>query len=72
MQLFKEKYEEWMESNISQEKNHRRREWLERGLGHGTVLTLDRWAFLPIAYLSIEDERSNANNWYSRLLGNLC
>ena len=34
---FEQKFEEWMEDNISNEKNHRRREILERGLGHGTI-----------------------------------
>ena len=34
---FEQKFEEWMEDNISNEKSHRRREILERGLGHGTI-----------------------------------
>jgi hypothetical protein len=34
---FDQAYEEWMQSMIQQEMNHRRREILEKGLGHGTV-----------------------------------
>lgn len=30
-------FDEWMQSMIKQEVNHRRRELLEKGLGHGTV-----------------------------------
>lgn len=33
---FDQAYEEWMKSVIAQEENHRRREILEKGLGHGT------------------------------------
>ncbi|MBD2867284.1 transcriptional regulator [Paenibacillus arenilitoris] len=35
--LFERKYEEWMRLNIAQETNSRRRELLEKGLGHGTI-----------------------------------
>jgi hypothetical protein len=34
---FEEVYEEWLHHNIVGESNHRRRELLEKGLGHGTV-----------------------------------
>lgn len=34
---FEQKYEEWLKENITKEKNRRRREILEKGLGHGTV-----------------------------------
>lgn len=37
LSTFEQKYGEWLESNIMQEKNHRRRELLEKGLGHGTT-----------------------------------
>ncbi|ANA78839.1 transcriptional regulator [Paenibacillus glucanolyticus] len=37
MSRFVQKYEEWMQLNIEQEENPRRRELLEKGLGHGTV-----------------------------------
>lgn len=42
MQRFNETYEEWLQSNIAEEKNKRRRELLEKGLGHGTVEFLRR------------------------------
>jgi hypothetical protein len=34
---FDQKYEAWMQANIAQEVNQRRRELLEKGLGHGTL-----------------------------------
>lgn len=37
MSKFELKYEEWLQSNIVHETNHRRRELLEKGLGHGTM-----------------------------------
>lgn len=37
MLRFEQRYEQWLQENISEEKNHRRREILEKGLGHGTV-----------------------------------
>lgn len=37
LSTFEQKYGEWLESNIVQEKNLRRRELLEKGLGHGTM-----------------------------------
>jgi len=37
MSRFEQKYNEWMESHIENEKNHRRREILENDLGHGSV-----------------------------------
>ncbi|MBD3919650.1 transcriptional regulator [Paenibacillus sp. PR3] len=37
MGRFELKYEEWLLQQINQEVNHRRRELLEKGLGHGTV-----------------------------------
>ncbi|WP_339159223.1 transcriptional regulator [Paenibacillus sp. FSL W8-0186] len=40
MQRFKEEYDNWMQRHISEEKNHRRLELLEKGLGHGTVAFL--------------------------------
>jgi len=36
MSRFEQAYEEWVRSAIAQEKNHRRVELLEKGLGHGT------------------------------------
>jgi hypothetical protein len=37
MMRFESKYEEWIQQQIMEEDNHRRRELLEKGLGHGTV-----------------------------------
>jgi hypothetical protein len=37
MARFELKYEEWLQQQTAQEDNHRRRELLEKGLGHGTV-----------------------------------
>lgn len=37
MSHFEKKYLEWMDENISKEKNKRRLEILEKGLGHGTI-----------------------------------
>ncbi|MDF2925765.1 MAG: hypothetical protein K0R57_4679 [Paenibacillaceae bacterium] len=37
MSSFEQKYEEWMQANIEQAGNPRRRELLEKGLGHGSL-----------------------------------
>lgn len=37
MSRFEQKYNEWLQSHIEKETNHRRRELLEKGLGHGTT-----------------------------------
>ena len=37
MSRFDQAFEEWMHTSITQEQNHRRREILEKGLGHGTI-----------------------------------
>ena len=37
MQTFEQALNDWLQKNISEEKNHRRREILKKGLGHGTV-----------------------------------
>lgn len=37
MSLFDEAYGEWLTKQIAEETNHRRRELLQKGLGHGTV-----------------------------------
>ncbi|MWC31162.1 Rrf2 family transcriptional regulator [Paenibacillus sp. MMS18-CY102] len=37
MSRFEQKFEEWIQAQIVQETNPRRRELLEKGLGHGTV-----------------------------------
>lgn len=40
--MFEQKYEEWLQKQIDEEKNPRRRERLERGLSYGTVEFLRR------------------------------
>ncbi|AJY76449.1 hypothetical protein [Paenibacillus beijingensis] len=48
MLRFGQKFGEWMQVNLSEEKNHRRREWLEKGPAHGTVEFLrEVWHQLP-------------------------
>jgi hypothetical protein len=37
MEKFEEKFDAWIQANLNEESNHRRRERLENGLGHGTV-----------------------------------
>ncbi|MFC4303164.1 transcriptional regulator [Cohnella boryungensis] len=37
MSRFEQHYEEWMIANLNQERNPRRRELLQKGLGHGTI-----------------------------------
>lgn len=37
MPRFEQQYEEWLVSNLKNESNHRRKELLGKGLGHGTV-----------------------------------
>ncbi|WP_314588649.1 transcriptional regulator [Paenibacillus terrigena] len=47
MGQFKERYEQWLQQNMDEEKNHRRREILQKGLGHGTVEFL-RTIWFPV------------------------
>ncbi|WP_164667866.1 transcriptional regulator [Virgibacillus doumboii] len=42
MQPFEQAIDEWLQKNISEEKNPRRREILKKGLGHGSVELLRR------------------------------
>ncbi len=37
MSTFNTAFEEWLRQSISQEQNHRRKERLEKGIGHGTM-----------------------------------
>ncbi|GGF65111.1 hypothetical protein GCM10010912_07670 [Paenibacillus albidus] len=37
MSRFDQQYEEWLHSNLAVERNPRRTELLQKGLGHGTV-----------------------------------
>jgi len=68
--LFERKYEEWMESNLIESGNHRRRELLEKGLGHGTIEFL-RCVWYPAIgnfnHLVPELEVRDFNNGYRYL-----
>ncbi|HYK73555.1 MAG TPA: transcriptional regulator [Pseudoneobacillus sp.] len=70
MQRFEQKLDEWLKENISKEKNQRRREILEKGLGHGTVEFL-RVVWFPIVgnfdHLYPEWEVRDFNNGYRYL-----
>lgn len=70
MQNFEQLYEEWMQEQISEEKNPRRLELLEKGLGHGTVQFL-RSVWLPAIgnfnHLYPEWEVRDFNNGYRYL-----
>lgn len=68
--LFEQKFEEWLNENITKEDNHRRREILENGLGHGTVEFL-RCVWFPAVgnfdHLYPEWEVRDFNNGYRYL-----
>ncbi|MEF2967605.1 transcriptional regulator [Paenibacillus sp. M1] len=68
--MFEQKYEEWLEANIAEETNHRRRELLGKGLGHGTAEFL-RLVWYPAVgnfnYLYPEWEVWDFNNGYRYL-----
>lgn len=70
MTRFDQAYDEWMKSNIAQEQNHRRREILENGLGHGTQQFL-RSVWFPAVksfnHLYPEWELRDFNNGYRYL-----
>lgn len=67
---FDQAYEEWMGTTIAQEQNHRRRELLEKGLGHGTREFL-RSVWFPVVrnfnHLYPEWEVRDFNNGYRYL-----
>ena len=70
MLSFEPKYEEWIQKQISKEKNHRRRELLEKGLGHGTVQFLRSIWFPTVGnfnHLYPEWEVRDFNNGYRYL-----
>lgn len=70
MMRFDQPYEEWMHRQVSEEGNHRRRELLEKGLGHGTVEFL-RSIWFPVVgnfdNLFPEWEVRDFNNGYRYL-----
>ncbi|AIQ51892.1 transcriptional regulator [Paenibacillus sp. FSL R7-0331] len=70
MSRFNQLYEEWLLRNIENEINHRRREFLEKGLGHGTVEFLRAVWFPAIGnldHLLPEWEVRDFNNGYRYL-----
>lgn len=67
---FQQKYEEWIHEQINEENNYRRRELLEKGLGHGTVEFL-RSIWFPVVgnfdHLYPEWEVRDFNNGFRYL-----
>jgi len=70
LSIFEQRLDEWLQLNISNEENHRRREILEKGLGHGTIEFL-RNIWFPIVGnfddLYPEWEVQDLNNRYRYL-----
>lgn len=70
IQTFDQALNDWLQKNISEEKNHRRREILKKGLGHGTLEFL-RLIWYPIIgnfeHLYPEWEVRDFNNGYRYL-----
>lgn len=67
---FQQKLEEWLHKNIVEERNPRRREMLNKGLGHGTIEFLSRvWypTFQHFDYLYPEWEVKDMNNTFRYL-----
>lgn len=70
MSRFEQKYEEWLHANLIAERNHRRRELLEKELGHGTVEFLRSVWFPAVGnfdHLHPEWEVRDFNNGYRYL-----
>ncbi|MFD2044221.1 transcriptional regulator [Ornithinibacillus salinisoli] len=70
MLRFEQTYNDWIEKHISEEKNHRRREILEKGLGHGTIEFLRSIWFPTVGnfnHLYPEWEVRDFNNGYRYL-----
>jgi len=70
MPSFELAYNDWLQKNISKEKSHKRKEILEKGLGHGTVEFL-RLIWFPVVghfdHLYPEWEVRDFNNGYRYL-----
>ncbi|MDC3418182.1 transcriptional regulator [Aquibacillus salsiterrae] len=70
MPQFEQAFNDWLQKNISAETNHRRREILEKGLGHGTIEFL-RLIWFPTVgnfdHLYPEWEVRDFNNGYRYL-----
>lgn len=70
MSQFEQQYEEWLQMNLDQESNPRRRELLQKGLGHGTIEFLRSVWFPAIGnlnHLLPEWEVRDFNNGYRYL-----
>ncbi|QQZ10532.1 transcriptional regulator [Heyndrickxia vini] len=70
MSQFEDKFTKWHQDNISNEKNHRRREILQKGLGHGTIEFLRSVWFPAVGnfdHLYPEWEVRDFNNGYRYL-----
>lgn len=70
MQPFEQSMNDWLQKNITEEQNHRRRELLEKGLGHGTVQFLRQIWYPTIGnfdHLYPEWEVRDFNNGYRYL-----
>lgn len=70
MARFEQQYMEWLEKNLTNEINPRRRELLAKGLGHGTVEFLKRVWFPAVGnfdHLFPEWEVRDFNNGYRYL-----
>ncbi|OIJ19459.1 transcriptional regulator [Anaerobacillus alkalidiazotrophicus] len=70
MSKFDQKYEEWLQTNLAEEQNHRRRELLENGLGFGTLEFLRSIWFPTVGnfdHLYPEWEVRDFNNRYRYL-----
>jgi hypothetical protein len=70
MSNFVEEYEKWIQDNITNETNPRRRELLEKGLGHGSIEFLRLIWFPTIGnfdHLYPEWEVRDFNNGYRYL-----
>ncbi|WP_017756219.1 transcriptional regulator [Calidifontibacillus oryziterrae] len=70
MEGFEQKYNKWLGENINEEKNPRRREILEKGLGHGTIEFLRKIWFPTVGsfnHLYPEWEVRDFNNGYRYL-----
>ncbi|MGM0883509.1 MAG: transcriptional regulator [Bacillota bacterium] len=70
MSRFEQNYEEWLHVNLIAERNHRRRELLEKGLGHGTFEFLRSVWFPAVGnfdHLYPEWEVRDFNNGYRYL-----
>ncbi|GGF86600.1 hypothetical protein GCM10010912_34870 [Paenibacillus albidus] len=70
MSRFEQQYGKWLKSNLENESNHRRRELLGKGLGHGTFEFLRTVWFPPIGnldHLFPEWEVRDFNNGYRYL-----